>query len=230
MLLAIAKWLESPENEALLLAEDDNDSLDIVATSCVAAATILKNAAVHLQEIEPYQDVGLTTEHLTDLANLATKLDSSDDVEMQKQASVLDQLLLTLAASPVALKEKKAQEDKRLDEIKKKYQESKDRFHDLNKLTEAAKDVEKHPAMKEYTILEHALQTRTCPDHPGAQMQRVGEGSFQCSLDKRIYNYEGGYTLLSGEKVPGGSVQNQTKLDTWVDNSNFETRESKTGV
>ena len=35
MLLAIAKWLESPENEALLLAEDDNDSLDIVATSCL---------------------------------------------------------------------------------------------------------------------------------------------------------------------------------------------------
>ena len=54
------------------------------------------------------------------------------------------------------------------------------------------------------------LNTRYCPDHHGVQTVRIGERVYQCSLDKKIYNYETGYTTYKGENIPGGSVAHQT--------------------
>jgi len=54
------------------------------------------------------------------------------------------------------------------------------------------------------------LNTRYCPDHHGVQTSRIGERVYQCSLDKKIYNYETGYTNYKGENIPGGSVAHQT--------------------
>jgi hypothetical protein len=66
--------------------------------------------------------------------------------------------------------------------------------------------------MKEYKTLEAPLNSRSCPDHPGAQIKRIGEHEFQCSLDGKVYNYESGYKMLDGSKVPGGDVAGQTQM------------------
>jgi len=57
---------------------------------------------------------------------------------------------------------------------------------------------------------EGAITTRYCPDHIGVQAIRVAERTYQCPLDGKVYNYEVGYTNYKGQKVPGGSVANQT--------------------
>ena len=57
---------------------------------------------------------------------------------------------------------------------------------------------------------EGTLSTRYCPDHRGVQAARIGQHTYQCPLDGKIYNYEEGYTNYEGQIVPGGSVAEQT--------------------
>jgi hypothetical protein len=54
------------------------------------------------------------------------------------------------------------------------------------------------------------LNTRYCPDHIGVSVSRVGENTYQCPLDGKIYNYETGWEDYDGNKHPGGSVAEQT--------------------
>jgi len=54
------------------------------------------------------------------------------------------------------------------------------------------------------------LSTRYCPDHCGVQAYRVADRVFQCPIDGRMYDYEGGYVDYSGQRVPGGNIANQT--------------------
>ena len=84
-------------------------------------------------------------------------------------------------------------------------------------------------SIKEYRPLEAPLSTRTCPDHPGAQIARVGEDTYQCSLDKKVYNYKGGFTTMKGNVIPGGDVSAQTQAlgDRAIEHMSFDTRESK---
>ena len=66
------------------------------------------------------------------------------------------------------------------------------------------------PSVKGFGEMGITLNTRYCPDHNGVQSVRIGERTYQCPLDKKIYNYETGYTNYKGENIPGGSVANQT--------------------
>jgi len=68
--------------------------------------------------------------------------------------------------------------------------------------------------MDTYKPHEGTLQTRYCPNHIGVQMGRVGESTYQCSIDGKIYNFETGYTDFNGNQVPGGSVAGQTPNST----------------
>ncbi len=102
MLSAIACWLESPNNEALMLAEYHPESLQIVAENLVLAAALLKTAAEEVREVEPLPESLITNDSIEDIANLAAALDSSGDPNLKKQASVLDELLLSIAAPPNA--------------------------------------------------------------------------------------------------------------------------------
>ena len=102
MLKAVASWLESPHNEALLLAEYDENCSSIVAENCVLAAALLRNAAEEVDLIEPPEESNITPESLEQLANIATAFDASGDPELKKQASVIDELLLTIASPPNA--------------------------------------------------------------------------------------------------------------------------------
>lgn len=230
MLHAIASWLESPDNEALLLAEYDEECLKVVADSCVEAASALKKAADKVDAIEPPEESKITSESIEELANLASALDSSGDESLKKQASVLDELLLSIAAPPNAYAERKDLQDRRLDELKKKYEQPREDLHKANLISDSEKAIEKSKMTKTFKINEAPLNTRYCPDHPGVQIARVGEHMWQCEMDKKTYNFETGYELNNGTKVPGGDVALQTSNSLNVPyHSIFDTREGRLG-
>lgn len=229
MLYAIASWLESPNNEALLLAEYDDKCAKIVADNCVLAAALLKNAAESVDEVEPVEESKITPESIERLASLASVFDASGDPELKKQASVIDELLLTVAAPPGSINAKKAANEARMDALRHKYQHPSVELKETNKIADSEKAIESSSMTKEYRILEHPLSTRTCPDHAGAQIARVGEHTWQCELDKRIYNFDTGFTLLNGSKVPGGDVSNQTMGLSVPTHAIFDSREGRLG-
>lgn len=227
MLTAIAAWLESPDNEAILLSEYNDECLKVAAQGCVEAAFILRNAAEEVEAIEPQPESNLTAEALDELAELATSFDESDDENLKRTASVLDELLLTIAAPPSYAASFKEAEDRKIDGLRQQYESPSEVLEEVNKVADAKKDIENSPYNKEYRIMEHSLSTRGCPDHAGAQMARVGEGMWQCDLDKKVYNYQAGYTDEKGNKVPGGDVAAQTPNDRPEAHSIFDTRESR---
>lgn len=228
MLQAIASWLEDPNNEAFLIAEYDDKCLQVVAESCVEAATLLRKAADTVDLIEPEQESQITPESIETLAEIAKTFDESGDPGLMAQASVIDELLLTIATPPNYLSEKKAADEKRLESLKDKYDNVSKTLKEQNKISEAEKAIEASK-MTEATILEGALSTRTCPDHPGAQMARKGDYQWQCEIDKKTYNYQTGFQMENGMKVPGGDVANQTKMETPESHAIFDTRESRLG-
>lgn len=229
MLKAMASWLESPNNEAILLAEYHEDSLKIVAENCILAAALLKNAADQVSTVEPPEESKITPEALEDLANLASAFDASGDPALKKQASVLDELLLSIAAPPNAVIQRQDLMDARTDEIKKKYENPSKELAEVNKIADSEKAIDKSGLTKEYKILEAPLSTRYCPDHPGVQIARVGEHMWQCELDKKSYNFETGFELNNGAKVPGGEVNQQTQAVSIPYHAIFDTREGRLG-
>lgn len=229
LLNAMAAWLESPNNEAMLLAEGDEDCLRVVAESCVLAAALLKTAAEEVDVLEPPTESVITPESIAETAALAQALDDSGDPKLKKMASVLDELLLTIAAPPGVVAEKRAADYKRIEELRKKYQGNREQLNKYNHIPQTEKAIKDSPFTKEYRILEAPLSTRTCPDHPGAQIARVGEHVWQCDLDKKTYNFETGFTLESGEKVPGGDVAQQTAGLEVPFHAMFDTREGRLG-
>jgi len=228
MLNAMASWLEDPNNEAILISEYDEECLKTVAESCIEAAALLKKAANKVESIEPQPESAITAESLDKLVDIANAFDASGDPELVVQASVLDELLLTIAAPPNAINNKRAADDKRLDTLREKYQGTTDTLKDMNKVIEAEKAIE-DSKMTEATILDGSLSTRTCPDHPGAQMGRVDEYTWRCEMDGKTYNYQVGFDLENGMKVPGGDVANQTKMDIPETHAIFDDRESRLG-
>jgi hypothetical protein len=227
MLTAIANWLESPYNEALLLAEYDQECLKVVAASCVEAANALKTAAEQVEGIEPPEESKITPESIVEIAALAAAFDASGDPELKKQASVLDELLLSIAAPPNAYAERKDLQEQRLVEIKKKYEDPRKELHNTNLIGRSEKAIEKSDMTKQMRILEAPLSSRYCPDHAGVQITRVGQGMWQCEMDKKVYNFESGYTLNNGDHVPGGDVSQQTQGLNVPYHAIFDTRDDR---
>lgn len=229
MLNAIASWLESPNNEAMLLAEYHEDSAKIVAESCVLAAALIKNAADEVSSVEPPEPSKITPEAVEEIAALAAAFDASGDPGLKKQASVLDELLLSIAAPPHAFAQAKDSEDRRIDELKKRYEDPSKELREVNKIADSEKAIEKSPMTKEYRIMEAPLSSRYCPDHPGVQITRIGEHMWQCELDKKSYNFDTGFELNNGAKVPGGDVSQQTQTVSVPYHAIFDTREGRLG-
>lgn len=228
LLNVMASWLENPDNEMMLLAEDDEACLKVVAESCIEAAHRLRVAAEQVDALEPQAESKLTPEAIDGVAALAEALDSSEDPELKKQASVLDELLLSIAAPPNAYAARKDLEDNRIEVLKKKYEQPRKDLHEANLIGLSEKGVEKSEFTKRIPINELPLNTRYCPDHPGVQIARVGEHMYQCEMDKKTYNFETGYTLNDGKKVPGGDVALQTNNQMNVPYyAIFDTREGR---
>lgn len=201
--------LEDPNHPLLIAAEESGHELLLEST-----AQILAQAAEDIKTLKEVTAMLSSEDELDILAAMASELDWSDDPKLQKRASVLDNLLLILG-------------DKRFGEIKATAEEELSRLREKNlpdpkskynhpdkKLAEIAKVISEK--VKPYRSLEAPMQTRYCPDHPGEGMTRIGEGLFQCLLDKRQYDYKNGYTTLKGNKIPGGDVAEQTKMDTLI--------------
>lgn len=226
-ILVIAAWLEDANNE--LLSEVGDEHLDSLALSFVAAAETLKEAAEEIKEIEPAKQTEITSTKLEEMAAVAEAFDASGDEMLVRQASVLDELLQTLAAPKnYIFNFKKAEEDK-LDAIKKNYKSPKEELDKNIGAKEAVEAVKDSTVYKERTKsrLEFPLSSRMCPEH-SAPLFRVGENEFQCSLDKKLYNFDTGYTLLDGTKVQGGSVASQTDMDP-NNNVLFDSRDERLG-
>jgi len=71
------------------------------------------------------------------------------------------------------------------------------------------------------------LSIRHCPVHIGVPMSRIGDHTYQCSLDGEVFNWETGWTGPDGEVHPGGSVAAQTPESTEYETSHriFDSRE-----
>lgn len=229
LLIALASWLENSDNEMMLLADHDDNCLEIVANTCANVSSMLRKAASETDKIEP-EESHITPENLTNLANIATAFDASGDAELKKQASLIDELLLTIAASKDYLKNKKAEEDGRTSDLKKKYEDTKKKLDKSHKIEELDKKLDKSQYLEEPEINDFGLKSRYCPDHPGVQVMRISETAVQCPLDKKVYDYEAGFKLKDGRTVPGTNIQNQTKLDHFQQASLFSSREERLGA
>lgn len=229
MLKAMASWLENPDNEALLLAEYDSNCLEVVASSCITAANELRKAAAKVDEIEPAVESKITSENLNTLANIAEAFDRSDNPGLQKQAHVIDEILLTIAASPDAFSTRQGVIDAQINDAREKFivNQKKTNSAEEKKIADAKEAIEESGATKNYRVLEHSLSSRGCPDHAGTPLSRVAENSWQCALDGKVYDYQSGFTLENGDVVPGSSVMNQNALDYYPEFSMFDTREGR---
>jgi len=92
--------------------------------------------------------------------------------------------------------------------------------------TKETKPVTEHHVKSYQETKAPTLSIRTCPEHIGAQMARVGENTYQCSLDGAIYNWETGFTANNIE-YPGSSVAAQTgnTNETAIPHRVFDSRE-----
>ena len=234
--LSISNDGEMHNHPAIVAAEEtgNDDLLFAVSELLLKTESILSDG---LKKIASKFDTNeLTEAELEEIAVMAQVLDmqaaeEGDDL-LKKQASVLDQILLNFAKDKDSPKVARDEEIERLrSEYRAKSLEeaykgpAKEHEKDI-KSAESAKLIEKN--IKEFRPLETTLSIRTCPEHPGAQMMRVADGVYQCSMDKSIYNWNTGYTTLKGNKVPGGQVSEQTQAlgDRTLEQMHFSTRES----
>lgn len=225
------------EHPAMIAAEESGDDVILytVATGLVTAQVALKNAVNNIELLAEKVVGDLDAKDIDSIAALAAEFDDSDDPFLQKQASVLDQLLVNFAQKENAQAKKKA-EDSEVEKLREKHRqlsherayEKPAQEHDKDiKAAERAKEIQ--DSIKQYRPLEAPLSTRYCPDHAGAPIMRIGEGVYQCALDKKLYNWHEGYTTMRGNKVPGGRVDEQTLGlgDRALESMHFSTRESR---
>lgn len=202
-----------PSNTASKSFTVSSDSLEEALDKFNKFADTLKEKQDTEKELETKEANLFSPEAIEKLAQLATSLDESDNEELQKQASVLDELLLTIAASPDEVKNLKERQDRSIDEIKKKYNSVNEELNKQIKTKEAVEAIKKSPVYKEYRSLEAPLSTRYSPDHPGVPVIRVGDDVWQDALTGKLYDFKSGFTTEQGNKVPGGNVSSETNMD-----------------
>jgi hypothetical protein len=174
-----------------------------------------KNKKEEIGEVEEdLVEKEVTPTDLDAVAALAEEFSKSGDALLRRQASVLDQVLLTFAVPEVRMEEKKAYDEKIAqikENLKKTPSEKKAKVSFDPK--QVADVVDKN--VKKYNPLEAPLKTRNCIDHPGHHLIRVSDDVYQCSLDYKEYNFKSGYTTLSGNQVPGGDVALQSQVPSY---------------
>lgn len=232
----LAKELSDKDNEIMVLAEEtgDMDVLVRTAQSLLTSAAMLESLANSLEGPSKKLD----PEDLDEIASFATALDKSGNKQLQKQAAVIDQLLLNFGVAQTPEQAAKAAEETELGRLRRenRAKETERKYHSLAQeqkedygAEESAKAIK--DSVQRYRPLETSLSTRYCPDHPGTSVIRVGDNVYQCPLDKKIYDWAGGFETLKGNQVPGSSVENQTDFlgDRKLEETHFSTRESRLG-
>lgn len=224
------------------LAQEEQDEDPFVQMLAEGALNgTVENLARALETIQKRKggmmadDGALTPEALDEMAVLASEFDASGDPLLMKQAALLDEILLTIGAPHGVVAAAKRAQDNEVAKIKNKnktetvdlYKFVKEEHDKQNRVVEAVKAI--NDKVKEYRPLEAAMSTRSCPDHPGAQLGRIGENIYQCSMDKGVYDFQAGFTTMKGNKVPGGDVSTQTQALEEQPNEmmSFDSRESR---
>jgi hypothetical protein len=215
----------------------NNDQILFRASEILTSiASELDSFAQFIEEEEKKlpKEEELSVEKLEMMAALATEFDESGDEFLQKQASVIDEILLTISADQGLISYLKKAEDREIDKIRSKMKEDsiKEKYTGVKEKLDIQAGVEEskkiiEEKIKEYKPLQHSLSTRYSPDMPGVQLIHVGDGVYQCPVTKKIFNFEAGYTTSSGQKVPGTSVENQTKFhdNAAAEHFNFSSRD-----
>lgn len=222
LLLAFAKYLENSNNEIISLAEENEDHLLKVSVACIEAAEILKETANEIAP-EEYEESHISVDSLDSLSAIAGMFDSTGDDDLKKQASVIDELIANFVVTSDGVAALKKSEAMKLEKMKALYNQ-KNSFD--AKKADVQKAFDDSPKTKQYRPLEAAMSSRYCPDHPGTSLIRLEDHVWQCSLDKKIYDFDAGFTTLNGNKVPGGGVEYQTGGDRPVFENSFSTRET----
>lgn len=227
----VAEWLENENNELLEEASDEN--LNLLAEAFVDAANSLKKAAEKISIEE--DELGFSYDTLQEMAVIAEAYDNSGDPELQKQASVLDELLLTIAAPKDYVANFRKIEEQRTALLKEYYKKSKEESDNLNDVKNTLTALDKSEVFKNRKPDSSLNSTRVCPEH-STPLLRVGgtsEGSiWQCTLDHKIFNYQEGFTLADGTKVAPKSVSNQgygLEMNTTQIFDNREQRANRNG-
>lgn len=213
------------------LFDDGEKFAEIVAT---AEEAVSKLNAVELPEdisatVAFVDPTAVLPKQVSKMGAVADVLDTSADSLMTKQASVLDELLLSISAPAGAFDNIKAAQAKQIDTIKQLYKEPNEKIHESYGAEDAKKAIQKSEYFKELRPLEAELSTRYCPDHPGTPIGRVGTAQWQCALDHKVYDFESGFTDERGRKHPPGgapAVAEQTKRTNDY-HSMFDTRDSR---
>ena len=223
------------ENHPVLMSISNDKVMNTVASALVTSSAIFKIAISNIEEMVESCASEFDEQDIDAISMLASEFDSSGDEFLQKQASVLDQILLNFAGHKALLADKKAAEEE-VDKLRREYREkardaaySKTR-ETLEKDIKAADSIKAiKEQVKTFRPLEHALSTRHCPEHPGTGVIRIGENIYQCEMDKRIYNYQEGYKTMKGNEIPGSDVSEQTRSlgDRVLEQMSFSTRETR---
>lgn len=228
----LAAKLQEDADPILAEAEDSEPTFELVLQAVASSAVSLEGVADLLDKVGAS---GMITQaSIERLGELASRLDRSDDPELQKQASALDELLMTLAAPKNAVAQIKANTEDELKRLREKYKSIKrDELYsgpgeELRKQRQAAQSIKAvEQQVTKRKPMQEPLQTRYSPDMPGTPMIRITDGVYQCSATGKIYNYQAGYTTNKGTQVPGTSVQRQTELnDPMRGHTMFTTREN----
>lgn len=230
-LTKMAKMLLNSDNEIIAEAEQhlNDDDLVLFATILTEAAGKIAEAANIVASKKQ-----LTSLDVDELGALATSLDETGDPVLQKQAAVLDEILLTIGADPKALGAFKKAEQDEIDRLRARYQDT-NRNEYTKAVEEHKKEINVNEAIKaidskvkKYRPMEAALSTRYSPDMPGVSLMRVGDHVWQCPITKKIYDFRSGYTTAKGNVVPGSEVSNQTQHLGFraQEHMNFSTREA----
>ena len=227
---------ELHDNEVLIGAEETGDEnvFKVIVNTLVSIDETVKKAVEILEQMADVHSAQMDGGDIDEIAALATEFDKSGDEFLQKQASVLDQLLVNFAQ--ISGSQAKLAQEKEIEKIRAEYRAKsrKECYQDpqealkKNMGAEAAiKAIEKQ--VKVYRPMEAPLSTRTCPDHPGAQISRIADCVYQCSLDHKIYNYKEGFKTMNGNEIPGTDVAQQTRSfeERSLENTSFCNREEK---
>jgi hypothetical protein len=236
-LRVLARKLEKSSDDLLVNASIKGpEAFEKVATAIAAASTLLEGVA---DDMDHNAEFSITAQQLDEIAALATAFDQSGDPILKKQASVLDELLLSIAAPKNAARESRKVTDDEINRLREKrrssrreeaYEDPRKAHADMNNAKEQAKAVAQQ--VKRYRPLEAPLQTRYPPDRPGGQMTRITDHVYQDIVTGIVYDFKAGYTTQKGNEVPGTSVENQTRQLGDARNQStslFETRQALMG-
>ena len=188
--------------------EDIDKSLNFL-DKCV---THLETIAMIFKKDKPEIDDMHMAIASSDLKKIVALADFLDEKGLVKEASVLDEILLTINSNKTYKTTfKKAQEDE-VDKLRKKYRSEASEVKTATPeyVEEARKAIETN--VKHYKPLEAPLSTRYSPDMPGVSLIRIADGVFQCPVTKKVYDFRIGFTTAKGNKVPGGDVALQSDI------------------